>query len=121
MHRVFIAASNDAVVKPCLKALTMPDYQLATLTDSTAVLREIRAFAPQLVLLDAQLNGDAFEICSQLKQDRGRMVLMVTQADLREVDRAVSVGADDFMLEPLEEAALRTRSANLLRPHSRDS
>ncbi len=83
-------------------------YSVRVATDGLEGWRNARVLAPRLVLLDVdlpKLNG--FEVLTNLKKHRGTQpipVIMLTDHDrLNDVERALELGADDYL--PKQDAA----------------
>ncbi|TWU42685.1 Transcriptional regulatory protein AfsQ1 [Novipirellula artificiosorum] len=95
------------------------DYQIQSVAADADALEQLRAFQPQLVLLDtARKSFDAFDACERIKQDSIAMVLMVTSLNsLDDIERAVESGTDDFLSTPVNRVELTRRVENLLRLH----
>jgi DNA-binding response OmpR family regulator len=82
----------------------------------TAVERICRE-DPALVILDLMLPGaSGFEVCRLARQSYARGVLILT-ASKAEVDHAVGleIGADDYVVKPVEPRILLARIRSLLR------
>jgi len=77
----------------------------------------IRHEDPALVILDLMLPGlGGFEVCRRAREQYGRGILMLT-ASKAEVDQAVGLelGADDYVIKPIEPRILLARIRSLLR------
>jgi two-component system phosphate regulon response regulator PhoB len=83
-------------------------------------LREVRAQAPDLVVLDLMLpEMDGLEVCRRLRADPATatlpVIMLTAKAD--EVDRVVGleVGADDYVVKPFSPKELVARVRAVLR------
>jgi two-component system OmpR family response regulator/two-component system response regulator RstA len=77
------------------------------------VLRDI----PDLVILDLGLPGeDGFSICRQLRPAYGNPILILTARD-NDIDHVLGLelGADDYVIKPVEPRVLLARISALLR------
>jgi DNA-binding response OmpR family regulator len=80
-------------------------------------LDRIRKEEPALVVLDLMLPGcSGFEVCRLARQTYAKGLLILT-ASKAEVDHAVGleIGADDFVVKPVEPRILLARIRSLLR------
>lgn len=74
---------------------------------------------PDLILMDAQMDGmDGYEACKALKADsktRSIPILMATGEDtVKYVDRAMGLGADNYITKPLDKERLRVKLAEMI-------
>lgn len=118
--RVLIV-DDTATNRIALKArLSRAFYEVSQAENGEAALRVARRDSPDVILLDADLPGaDGPAICARLKADpvtRNIPVVIVTAAQDRTAKlRALSAGADDFLIRPIDEAALMARMRTLMR------
>ncbi len=87
----------------------------------TAVQR-IMALQPDLVVLDLMLPGlDGFEVCKQVRADFAGPILMLTAKD-EDIDQVVGleIGADDYVVKPVQPRLLLARIRALLRRSSNE-
>lgn len=105
------------LIQACLAGVDC-DVRLAE--DGVSALDLIKAQAPDVVVLDAQMPGlDGYEVCRRIKAGpRGRLLPVVMVTTLDETgDRvlALDAGADDFMAKPIERVELVARVRAALR------
>jgi len=95
-------------------------YAVAVAHDGIGGLREARASAPDLVILDLALPGlDGIELCRRLRAEPGTAsipVIMLT-ARVEETDRirGLDTGADDYVTKPFSVKELVARVRAVLR------
>lgn len=97
--------------------LAREGMEVSTATDGPSALEAVRAFRPDLVVLDLMLPGlDGIEVCRQLRTFSDAYVIMLTARD-EEVDRIVglSIGADDYVVKPFSPRELVARVRAVLR------
>ncbi|MEM6692204.1 MAG: response regulator [Planctomycetota bacterium] len=120
MHRILIADDNEANRELLEAHLINVDCETEFAVDGQDTLDKVKAFQPDLILLDVmmpKLNG--FEVCRKLKDDpetKRVMVLMVTALnELGDHERAVESGTDDFLSKPINKVELLKRVENMLK------
>lgn len=118
-HKILIADDNQANCELLEAYLVGIDCDIEVAEDGQATLDQVTAFQPDLILLDVMMpKFSGFEICKKLKSDpatKGIMILMVTALnELGDIQRAVEVGADDFVSKPVNRVELLKRVENML-------
>jgi len=90
---------------------------LVRVDDGAEVIRRVRSFAPDLVLLDVMLPGaDGFELCGLVRQGGRTPVIMLTARDQkRDKLRGLELGADDYVTKPFDFEELQARIRAVLR------
>jgi CheY-like chemotaxis protein len=119
-NRILIADDNAANRELLEAYLAAIDCEIEMAVDGQDTLDKVRAFQPDLLLLDVMMPKlSGFEVCQQLKRDPQTariMVLMVTALnELGDIERAVKAGTDDFLSKPVHKVKLLKRVSNMLR------
>ncbi len=124
--RILIADDNLQGVE-LLEAYLGSNYDVATAADGEETLQKVKAWQPDLILLDIMMPKiSGFEVCKRLRADKTLSdvpILMVTALDQpSDIERAVDAGADDFLTKPINkiELLLRVRSMLKVRLYKRD-
>ncbi len=92
-------------------------FAVRTAADGLAALQLVRAWQPDLIVLDIMLPGlDGIEVLRRVRQESEVYVLMLT-AKADETDKIVglNVGADDYMTKPFSPRELVARVNTVLR------
>lgn len=118
-HKILIADDNQANCELLEAYLVGLPCEIEVAEDGQATLDQVAAFHPDLILLDVMMpKFSGFEICKKLKSDpatQSIMILMVTALnELGDIQRAVEVGADDFVSKPVNRVELLKRVENML-------
>ncbi|MUG98431.1 response regulator [Scytonema sp. UIC 10036] len=95
-------------------------YQLSYVSNGEQALALLKAFQPDVILLDVmmpQMNG--IEFCQKFKshpQWKHIPVIMVTALTAKEdLSKCLALGADDFISKPVNGVELRSRVKSMLR------
>lgn len=118
--RVLVVDGNAANRKLIEVRLTAEYFDVLSATSGPAALSLCEKAMCDIVLLAAAMpNMDGFEVCRRLKSQVSTahvMIVMLTAFD-QPTDRlrAFAVGADDFVVKPIDEARLMARIRSLSR------
>jgi len=119
-NKILIADDNQPNCELLEAYLTDLDCVVAFAADGRETLEQVKAFQPDLILLDVMMPRlSGFEVCRQLKDDPETsriMILMVTALnELGDIERAVQAGTDDFLSKPVNKIELLKRVENMLK------
>lgn len=115
-----LIADSDTMVRRFVGALlTQNGYVVHEAGDGESALRAAASLRPRLVLLDVVLPGkDGFEVINVMKTDpatRGLPVMVLSVRDREEdVVKALSLGAEDYMIKPFSTRELLARIRKIL-------
>jgi two-component system cell cycle response regulator len=107
-----LIADDSAVPRLILeKTLASLGHQTASASDGAEAWSRFQAFQPDVVLSDWQMPGmDGIELCRRiraLEADRYTyFVLLTAMTELAHAVTAMTAGADDFMVKPLDRSRL---------------
>jgi DNA-binding response OmpR family regulator len=92
-------------------------YQMSVATRGDEVIAKVESDPPDLIILDLGLPGeDGFTICRQLRLNFSNPILILTARD-SDIDHVLGLelGADDYVVKPVEPRVLLARISALLR------
>ena len=119
--RILIVDDEPANVLLLKEFLTDTSTEVLGLTDSRQVERSFDEFEPDIVLLDLHMpDVDGQEVLRRLRGAReslGFLPVVVLTSDTSRLARnsALLLGADDFLIKPLDKTEVVLRVRNLLR------
>lgn len=93
------------------------DFRVTTVARGDEVVGQVLRETPDLVVLDLGLPGqDGFSICRQLRPTYANPILILTARD-NDIDHVLGLelGADDYVIKPVEPRVLLARINALLR------
>lgn len=95
-------------------------YRVATVENGEQAMAEVRAQAPDIVVLDLMLPGlDGLEVCRLMKADSALSaipILMLTaKGEESDVVVGLEMGADDYVIKPFSPRVLAARIKAVLR------
>lgn len=116
-EKIFII-DDDFIIQTQLKNLLIGNgYEVASATDFSKTIEQLKYFSPHLVLLDIKLPGNSgFEICSQIRSFSDIPIVFVTSSntDMDELN-SIMIGGDAFITKPYNTAILLAKIASLLK------
>jgi DNA-binding response OmpR family regulator len=115
--RVLVVEDDSALAQIIADNLRYEGHDVAVASDGDEAINLLRAFQPDLVLLDIMLpKRNGFDICGVIRQ-RGRVPIIIVSARGQKVDRirGLNLGADDYMTKPFDLDELLARVQAVLR------
>ena len=115
---VLIVDDTEANVDILVDALA-EDCDIAVAMDGESALEIVADEKPDLILLDIMMPGmDGFEVCEKLKADdetRDIPVMFLSgKTDTADKERAMAMGAIDFITKPIDVPDIQQRVKNYL-------
>ncbi len=117
-HRVLVVEDEEDIAFPLVRTLEREGYDVAWVDTGQKALDELKACAPEVVILDLGLPDiDGLEVCKQARSSGYEGAIMIVTARAGELDRVVGLdyGADDYLAKPFGLAELQARVRALLR------
>lgn len=105
------------------KLLSKNGYDVASTVNGAEALKIIPDFNPQLILADWTMPIiDGIELCNIVKQDdKFRLIyfiILTARASLKDRVTGLDIGADDFLVKPVENQELLARIRTGIRIHN---
>ena len=118
MSRVLVVEDNAELAAGIRYNLELEGYDVAVAEDGAVALHQVRAFLPDLVILDLMLPRlDGFQVLRTLRDEGVQVPVLVLTARGEETDkvRAFRLDADQFVTKPFGLLELLERVKGLLR------
>lgn len=117
MPKILVVDDEPSILNLVNSYLKAEGYEVYTASDGPAALKAVKAYKPELIILDIMLPGlDGLEVLSRLRRESDAYVILLT-AKTEETDKIVglSVGADDYVTKPFSPRELTARVRAALR------
>jgi diguanylate cyclase (GGDEF)-like protein len=121
--KVLVVEDSKEQRKHLASMLEARGYEVRAASGGLEALREIKAEAPDIVILDVQLHDlDGYGVCRWMRlteSTRDIAVIMLTvRGEVKERVEGLHVGADDYIPKPFDEDELEARIYAALRSRS---
>ncbi len=119
--RLLAADDNPSNLTLLARYLQHEEYDIVTARNGRETLEKLRAEQPDLLLLDVNMpEMDGFQVLEEIRSDPATAhipVIIVTAARLDPVDMqyALNLGADDYVMKPFDRRELLARIRTRLR------
>ena len=116
--RILVVDDEDNITDLVATALRYEGFEVAVAASGAAALDAVRAFHPQLVVLDVMLPDiDGFEVARRIGRTGPPVpVLFLTARDaVEDRVRGLTIGGDDYVTKPFSLAELIARVRAVLR------
>jgi adenylate cyclase len=110
-------ADNVEILRTRLGAM---GYEVTAAEDGEQALAAVREMSPDLILLDIMMpKVDGLEVVKRLKADATLpfipVILVTAKASSTDVVKGLDAGGDDYLIKPIDHAALVARVRAMLR------
>lgn len=115
--RLLIVEDDDQFAELLVEYLGPHGFELERVASGDVGAEQILETQPDLVILDLMLPGaNGLDVCKRVRADYGGAILMLT-ASQSEADHVagLELGADDFVIKPIEPRVLLARIRTQLR------
>ncbi len=118
MARLLVVDDSKVVRKVARRILEGQGFTVTEVGDGAAALAACRAALPDCVLLDWNMpvmNGIEFlkALRAEFGPDRPTVVFCTTENDLDRISEAITLGAQEFIMKPFDEAILLGKLAEV--------
>ncbi|MDO8661749.1 MAG: response regulator [Candidatus Omnitrophota bacterium] len=105
--KIFVADNQEDVLSMLSDFLTSKGYEVMGSKDPKELIKSIKHFQPDLILLDLLMPDlDGFEICRILNNDPESqatpIIIMSGLSDLVDIKRAYKLGVVGYLIKPFD-------------------
>ena len=120
MRRILVLENDKNGIEMISKCLIADGNTIQIAEDSAVALHRLKAWKPQLILLNKEILGTEWEsfvskIRSLTMDDYVCIILMSSKVELSDVTKKIEFSADDHLKKPFEELELICRVHTMLR------
>jgi two-component system, OmpR family, KDP operon response regulator KdpE len=122
MPTILVLENNEHLAGVLHGALSAHEYNIVKMQPSKSALEFISAGTPDLILLDINLReADALGMCRTIRRSSAvPMVVVSERGSPQECVSVLDLGADDYLVQPLDEKELLARIRAHMRHSQRD-
>ncbi len=116
-QKILIVDDDSNIAELISLYLTKECYDTRTAGDGETALEMIRAYAPDLILLDLMLPGmDGYQVCREVRAHQSTPIIMLSaKGEVFDKVLGLELGADDYMEKPFDPKELVARVKAVLR------
>ncbi len=116
-QKIMIVDDDHNIAELISLYLTKECFDTLIVEDGEAALREFDSFAPNLILLDLMLPGiDGYQVCREIRQRSNTPIIMLSaKGEIFDKVLGLELGADDYMIKPIDSKELVARVKAVLR------
>ncbi len=105
--KILIVNDEEPVRVSHKHLLANQGYSVETADGGKEALKKVKAFGPELVLLDVMKSSlDGIECCRQIKTSTStketKVVVISSSTDYSEISQAFAAGCDDYLVKPMD-------------------
>lgn len=117
MQKIMIVEDDELIRDELKTLLSNAGFSVSCITGFGDTLAQIKAAAPDLILLDINLPGqDGYRLCASLRRSSDVPILFLTgRANAMDELQALTLGGDDYISKPYNIPILLARINRLLK------
>ena len=118
--KILIVDDDENISELISLYLEKENYATKIVDNGNDVLEAVKAFNPNLVLLDLMLPGkDGYDVCKEIRQTSTVPIIMLTaKGETFDKILGLELGADDYMVKPFDTKELTARVKAVLRRYT---
>ena len=117
MKSLILVEDDERLAELVSQYLTANDFSVTRFADGEGLIERVKASPPDAIILDVMLPGDdGFTLCNRLRQFySGPLLFMTAKSESFDQVLGLEIGADDYVVKPVEPRVLLARVNALMR------
>ena len=117
MKSLILVEDDERLAELVSQYLTANDFSVTRFADGEGLIERVKASPPDAIILDVMLPGDdGFILCNRLRQFySGPLLFMTAKSESFDQVLGLEIGADDYVVKPVEPRVLLARVNALMR------
>lgn len=117
--KILVVDDEPNVVRTLTFVLRKEGYEVSTAVNGEEAIAKVKESKPNLMFLDIMMpKKDGYEVCKELKSDSGlrdiHIVMLSAKGQEADREKALSVGANEFLSKPFSPVGVVGRVKELL-------
>jgi DNA-binding response OmpR family regulator len=119
LNKILVVEDSKNIVTVLKICLTNAGYEVKVVSDGVDAVDTAFEWEPDLILLDIKIpKMNGFLVCETLKKDESTaqipILMMSAKAEEEDIKKAYDLGADDYIIKPVEPNKLLEKIASYL-------
>ena len=117
MLKILVVDDDTNISELISLYLNKEGYETREVADGKLAIQVFEEYKPDLVLLDIMLPGaDGYDVCKEIrKHNRTPIIMLTAKGEVFDKVLGLELGADDYMVKPLDPIELMARVKAVLR------
>lgn len=117
MKSLILVEDDERLAELVGQYLTANGFSVVRFADGEGLTERVKTLAPDAIILDVMLPGDdGFTLCNRLRQFyTGPLLFMTAKSESFDQVLGLEIGADDYVVKPVEPRVLLARVNALMR------
>jgi DNA-binding response OmpR family regulator len=117
--KILVVDDEPHVLRTLTFVLTKEGYDVSSAVDGEEAIAKVRESKPNLMFLDVMMpKKNGYEVCQELKGDSTyrdiHIVMLSAKGQEADKEKALNLGADEFMTKPFSPVGVVERVKQLL-------
>ena len=118
-RKILVVDDDESIIDLLSTRLAIAGYNVVTATDGFEAIRALKDTRPHAMILDINMPGlDGFGVLEHMKKQgvhKPPTLVLTARHNAGDVEKAIRLGAKDYLAKPFDDRLLLNRVARLLR------